>query len=148
AELDLDESALGRAPEAGAGFGPLPGDAADARNYKLWQRALADTLYRSSEIELLHSKTFQQTSRRGEPEGRFRVLLADAAREMRDALKEKLRKKYEPKVRRLEERRRKAEQAVQREQQQASSAKVQAGVSIGATILGALFGRRKISAGT
>ena len=43
---------------------------------------------------------------------------------------------------------RRAEQYVSREQEQASAAKVQTVVSMGATVLGALLGRKTFSAGT
>ena len=48
----------------------------------------------------------------------------------------------------LAERLRRAEQAVDREQQQASDQKLQTAVSMGATVLGALFGRKAVSIGT
>jgi hypothetical protein len=47
----------------------------------------------------------------------------------------------------LDERIRRAEQAVSREQAEAQGAKMDAMLSIGSTVLGALFGRKTISAG-
>lgn len=49
---------------------------------------------------------------------------------------------------RIQERIRKAEQALARERGQAQQAKVQTAVSIGATVLGALFGRRSLGRAT
>ena len=68
-------------------------------------------------------------------------------REARDAAVEKLRAKYAPKLRRAEEKVRNAEQVIEREGGQAQTAKVQTAVSVGATVLGALFGR-KLGVGT
>lgn len=76
----------------------------------------------------------------GEDEGDFRIRLQIAVNEQRDLAAGKLRKKYEVKVQRLEERIRKAEQAIEREQSQASQQKLDTMVSIGSTLLGALFG--------
>ena len=59
-----------------------------------------------------------------------------------------MRQKFAAKRAALEEKLRRAEQGVTREQQQATSHKVQTAVSMGATVIGALFGRKAISAGT
>jgi len=63
-------------------------------------------------------------------------------REQRDAAVEKLRAQYAPKLHRLEEKVRNAEQIVQREEGQARGAKAQTAISAGATILDALLGRK------
>jgi hypothetical protein len=76
------------------------------------------------------------------------VRLQTVARERRDQAVEKLRAKYATKVAALEEKIRRAQQAVDREAAQASQQKLQTAVSMGATVLGALFGRKTISAST
>ncbi len=68
-------------------------------------------------------------------------------REQRDAVMEKLRKQFAPKLARAQEKARNAAQVVEREQGQARGAQVQTAVSVGATVLGALFGR-KLGTGT
>ena len=68
-------------------------------------------------------------------------------REQHDAAMEKLRKLFAPKLARAQEKARNAAQVVEREQGQARGAQVQTAVSIGATVLGALFGR-KLGSGT
>jgi hypothetical protein len=67
---------------------------------------------------------------------------AQKTREQRDAAVEKLRGQYAPKLRRLEEKVRNAEQVVEREEGQSRGAKVQTAISAGATILDALLGRK------
>ena len=67
---------------------------------------------------------------------------AQKTREQRDATVEKLRAQYAPKLRKLEEKVRNAEQVVQREEGQARGAKVQTAISAGATILDTLLGRK------
>ena len=59
-----------------------------------------------------------------------------------------MRDKYAAKMTTLQDRIRKAEQAVQVQSEQASGAKMGAAVSIGATIFGALLGRKAVSAST
>ena len=68
------------------------------------------------------------------------------AREERDRLQERLQKKYATKIGRLEERVRVAEQRVTKEKEQAGSQTMQSAISIGASLVGALFGRKVLSA--
>ncbi|HET8568110.1 MAG TPA: hypothetical protein VFM93_03875 [Candidatus Limnocylindria bacterium] len=67
---------------------------------------------------------------------------AQRAREARDATVSRLRAKYAPRLRRAQEKLRKAEQRLAREEEQVTGAAAQTAVSIGATILDALVGRR------
>ncbi|NND65559.1 MAG: ATP-binding protein, partial [Gammaproteobacteria bacterium] len=67
-------------------------------------------------------------------------------KEQRDEQVEKLRDKFASKAETLQERLRKAEQAVERESQQAKQKKMAAIVSVGTAILSSVLGRRKISA--
>jgi hypothetical protein len=70
------------------------------------------------------------------------------SREERDAAIEALRKEYAPKVHRAEEKARRAAQIVEREEGQLRGAGLQTAVSAGATILTAIFGRKKVSYST
>jgi hypothetical protein len=70
------------------------------------------------------------------------------AREKRDQAIEALRAQYGPKIHRAEEKARHANQVVEREQAQMKNAGVQTAVSAGATILTAIFGRKKLSYST
>ncbi len=70
------------------------------------------------------------------------------SRETRDAEIEKLRKKYAPKVAAAQERVRRAEQAVDRESEQAKAQSLQTAISFGTTLLGAVLGRKAVSVST
>ena len=83
-----------------------------------------------------------------ESERDFRIRLQQAAREKRDELITRVRDRYAPKLARLEERIRNAERTVEKEKEQASQQKVQTVISIGATILSALTGRKAASYST
>ena len=74
--------------------------------------------------------------------------MQQAAREQRDAAVEKLRQKYAPKVAALEEKKRRAEQAVEREAEQSKSQKFQTAISFGATVLSSFLGRKSVSLST
>jgi hypothetical protein len=107
---------------------------------------LIDYLYRTSRVELLVSDDAGVVGKVDESERDFRARLAQVFREERDAVTEKLRAKYSPKFATLQERIRKAEQAVQREQEEASSSKWTSVLQVGASLMGALLGRKKVSA--
>ena len=72
-------------------------------------------------------------SKPGESEAEFRGSLRHVLREQRDLQVEKLRKRYAPKLARLEERIRTAEARVGKEQEQVKQQKLQTMVSMGAS---------------
>lgn len=146
-DLELDPNDLERNPASGAQFAALPPAAAQAKNYVAWQKDFVNAIYGSRKVTLLKSTTFNQVSRIDEGEGDFRVRLNQSSREQRDAAAAKLRAKYAPKLATLNERLRRAEQAVEREAAQAKQAKFSSLISIGNTLLGAFLGRKAISAG-
>ena len=67
-------------------------------------------------------------------------------REKRDAAVAELRKRWQDKLLKLQDQVRRAEERREREQAQLSQQKMQTAVSIGSSILGALLGRKAISA--
>jgi len=135
-------------PDEAVAFGSLPAAATKAKSYTTWRKNLADTLYRTGSFELHQSPSLGLISEPGESERDFRVRLADLAREKRDRQADTLRKKYARRLARLDERVRKAQQAVEREKQQASGSKMQTAISLGTTVLSAFLGRKKLSYGT
>jgi hypothetical protein len=146
--VDLPVEDLESEPEAGARFAEVPADATKARSYASWRKELASWIYRNQRLELLESPTLEVVSNPGESERDFRVRLQQIAREQRDEAVEKLRRKYAPKFEVLEDRKRRAEQAVERETEQAKGQKVQTAISFGATILSSFLGRKRASMST
>jgi hypothetical protein len=118
------------------------------KKFAQWQKDFTRWARRSQSLELLRSDRAKLTSHVEEAEGDFRIRVQAALREARDTAVEKTRQKYASKLAAAEDRLRRAEAAVQREEQQASQSKMQAGVSLAATIAGALLGRRAVSAST
>jgi hypothetical protein len=146
--LEVDPKDLGKSPAAEAVFRPLPAAGAVADNYDGWEKDFKDWLYATQRLTLFRSQALKLNSELGESEGAFRMRLGQAAREARDDAVEKLRKKYAPKLSTLEDRVRRAQQAVEREQSQAKTQEMQTAISIGATLLGAVVGRKALSATT
>lgn len=140
---------LRTAPESEAAtFADLPAPAAKPKSYATWEKDFSRWAAQSQSIELFKSPAAKMLSTPEESERDFRIRLGSHAREARDAALAKVRVKYASKVATLEDRIRRAEQAVQVQSEQASGAKVSAALSIGATIFGALLGRKAVSAST
>jgi hypothetical protein len=141
-------SDLAAAPEGEAAFADLPAAAGKKKSYDGWSKDFAAWLLQSQKVELLRSPSLKVVSKPGESERDFRVRLQESTRQDRDRASEALRQKYAPKVAALQERRRRAEQAVERESEQAKQQGIQTAISVGATILGAFLGRKSISVST
>jgi len=145
-ELTPDE--LESSSEDGAAFGELPPSAVRPASYDKWGKDFARWIYGSQKLELFKSPTSKLFSTPGESEGDFRARLQLITRESRDGGADALRKKYAAKMATIEDRLRRAQLAEEREATEAKEAKLQTAVSIGATVLGAFLGRKKVSAGT
>jgi hypothetical protein len=137
---------LGASPAADAQFAELPGPALRAASYAGWAKALQSHLYETARADVFYSDAFKAASRPGESEGDFRARLGLAAREKRDAAVAELRKKFQARLLQLQDQIRRAEDKREREKAQLTQSRVQTAVNVGTTILGALFGRKAISA--
>jgi hypothetical protein len=131
-----------------ATFGPLPAAATKPRHYATWKKDFAQWIAQSQSIELFKSSRAKLVSAPDESERDFRIRLQTEARETRDAALAKVRQKYASKMTTLQDRIRRAEHAVHVQSEQATGAKMGAAVSIGATIFGALLGRKAVGTGT
>jgi len=147
-DADIDAADLETAPAGPATFAPLPPAAAKAASYATWQKEFARWLQQDQVLSIFFDAATGLTSQPEETEAAFRARVNLTDREARDAEKERLRQKFAPKVATLTERIRRAEQAKQVQEQQASDAKLQTGISVLGTIAGALFGRKAVSMGT
>lgn len=140
---------LATEPPEGASFEELPASASQSKNYAAWKREFTAWLAASQCVTLYRSPSTGLLSAPGEDEGQFRVRTRLAAREARDRAIDELRRKYASKFATLEERLRRAQQAMEREAEQAQAMKYSTAMDVGSTLLGALFGRRSMSrAGT
>lgn len=143
--LDIPPADLNTHPADGAQFGDLPGAASQPKSYKGWEKDFKDWVYRTQTLDIFRNSSLGVTSRPHESERDFRLRLQQLVRERRDEETDALRKKYGGKVATLEDRIRRAEQAVQRESEQAKQQKLQTVISLGATLLSAFLGRKTVS---
>jgi len=140
------KSRLGNAPAPEAEYGELPGAALRAASYAGWSKSLQSHLYETARATLYVCDAFKSASKPGESEGDYRARLTLAAREKRDAAVADLRAKWQTKLLQLQDQIRRAEDKREREKSQLNQQRMQTAVNIGTSILGALLGRKAISA--
>jgi hypothetical protein len=146
--LPMTVGDLSQEREPGVGYADCPTVAANVKNYVKWSREFKRWVRQAELVTLYRSKKYRLTSEAGETEGEFRVRLQQLANEKRDVAVAKLRKRYASKATTLESRLMRAQQAIEREQQQSSKKKLDTAVSFGTAILGAVLGRKRLSSST
>jgi len=139
---------LETAPDAKGAFDTLPAAASQAKSYAAWSKDLSDRLYRMQTLDLRRCLAVKLSAKAGESEGDFKVRVAQAAREARDAAVAALRQKYAAKLDTIAGQEQRASDRVAREQSQVQQQTIQTAISVGATVLGALFGRKTLSTAT
>ncbi len=147
-EIAVPAAELEKAGQNGAQFGELAPAASREKSYAAWTKDFTTWVYGAQRLDLFRSPSLGEVSQPGEAERDFRIRLQQKARESRDEKVEALRKKYAPKIATLQERLRKAQANVEKQQSQARQAQMNTALSVGATILGAFTGRKAFSAGT
>jgi len=145
-EGDLKEM-LEQQPQNDAGFSPLPPAAARKQNAGHWQKTLVSHFFQNATLDLFACPSLKLISKPGEPEGEFHARLAQTLRELRDTEVAKIKADYAAKLQTLTDRVRRAEDKLAREKSQASQHKLSTVLGVGATLLGALLGRRAASVG-
>ena len=148
AEVDLVPEMLERDAPDEAAFAQVPAPALKPKNYDAWSKQFVTSVTTKASLDVLQSPSTGEISRPEESERDFRARLQQSSRESRDRAIEALRKKYAPRQAALDEKLRRAQQSVQRESEQATGQKLQTMISVGATLMGALMGRKAISAST
>ncbi|MGC3981765.1 MAG: hypothetical protein QM808_10920 [Steroidobacteraceae bacterium] len=126
-------------------FAELPAAYLRAQNYALWGKELSSSIYQSLSLSVHRCAALKASANPGESEGDFRARLSLSLREQRDAEVERLRKKYAPRLQTLQDQQVRAEQKIEKEKSQLSQQKLNTALSVGASILGAFFGRKVAS---
>jgi hypothetical protein len=131
---------------ANSAYADLPAGALRAASYTRWGKDLNAWLYQNQRLQLWSCDELKLRSKPGETEGDFRSRIAQAMREQRDARAAQLRSSFGTKLAALQARLQQAGERTQREREQLSQQKYQTAISVGASVLGALLGRKAISA--
>jgi hypothetical protein len=131
-----------------ADYAPLPPEASNPKNFALWQKQFLSSLFRQAVLPVYQCAALRASSQPGESEGQFRVRLRQGLAEKRDLQTEQLRKKFATRFATLEGRIQRAQQKMETEQARQSQRKWDTALTMGQTILGALLGKKTISATT
>lgn len=147
AEILVDEPPeLEQEPEPEAEFAPLPSSLTNTKTYTSLSTSAKNHLYQTHRLSLWKATALKQTSLPGEEEGTFRSRLSQSLREQRDLLVAKLRDRYAPKLAAIQEQIRRAQQKLEKEKSDVTQQALQTALSMGSSVLGALFGRKLASA--
>jgi hypothetical protein len=139
------EQLVHSAPE-GAVHGELPALAHRSQSYDLWKKEFMTWLLAHHTLDLWKSPSTGLLSEPGEDERHFRLRVLQTGREIRDAQVAALRKKFATRLNTLQDRLARSRLRVDSEKGQARQAQLQTALSVGSTVLGALFGRKALSA--
>lgn len=145
-EVSLEE--LSRTPADEAGYVEVPTAAAQSKNYPKWEKAFKSSLASEQILAVFFCAELKESSRVEETEAEFKVRLNLRVREIRDAEVTALREKYAAQTAALQARLIRAEATVATQKEQATHARWQTLISVGATVMGALLGRKALSART
>jgi hypothetical protein len=143
--IDMSVDDLVDEGSEGAGYADCPASASTAKNFTGWSRDFKRWVRQNQTLSLYRSKKYKLSSEVGETEGDFRTRLQTVANEKRDLAVAKIRKRYASKTTTLENRLMRAQQAIERESEQATKKKLDTAVSFGTAILGAVLGRKRLS---
>jgi len=125
-----------------AAYRDVPADAMHKKPYASWKKQLKEYLYRHHRKRLWYCQELKTSSDPRESESDFRIRLRHTAREQRDLQVERLRSRYATRFSTLEDQLRRARQRIEKEKSQRSEKGLSAAISVGTSILGALFGRK------
>ena len=141
--LKPDEAGYaGDDPEDEAALEELCSEALNAKSWKSWSKNLISEAYQTQALTFWRTKKPKLVSVAGETRGDFTARLDLALREARDEDIDKLRDRYRTKLRTAEDRIRRAESKLEKEEEQLSQAKTDKWMTLGGSLLGSLFGRK------
>ena len=140
-EADIDPALLSEGLPEGD-LEPLPGAMMEKDAFENWSGMFLKWAPRNTGIKLFSCSEPKEVGTPGETRGEFVARLEMMRREKRDEDVEKLRKKYASRFNTLQNRLLRAEQAIERESEQASQRKMDTVVSFGSALASAFLGRK------
>ncbi|MGB5811963.1 MAG: DUF87 domain-containing protein [Polyangiales bacterium] len=146
--FEPDALELFDAPPEGATFLTLPSGSTSKSKFRSYGASLKRHVHATQPRTMWACKGLKLRSAPDETKADFAARAQLAYRERRDAKLDTLQARLDKKLAQMEKRVRRAESRVAREKDQYDSQKLQTGISMGATILGAVFGSRGLGRAT
>lgn len=147
-ELPYTEEDLADDAPGGSSYYPLPDVFSSIKNLQGFRKTYGEYLYQNQRLELFRVTPLKLESAVGESLADFKVRLADFLREKKEQEVIKLEEKYRTKQQRLESQIDRAADKVEKEKMDVKSKTTDTILSFGAAVLGAFFGRKKVSVST
>ncbi|MCB9077201.1 MAG: DUF87 domain-containing protein [Anaerolineaceae bacterium] len=148
--LSISTRELQSAPESlGEGQGPyfasLPEDMNTEQEIKGLKQSLSDWLYYNSRYPLFRHESLKAVQQADEDERAFKIRVQQLAREARDDEVDKLEEKYAKSLDRLNDKLRKKEMELSKDEAKYTARQREEMAGIGESVLGFFFGRRRTS---
>ncbi|HXT51618.1 MAG TPA: ATP-binding protein [Thermoanaerobaculia bacterium] len=138
---------LRRAPDGAVPAAP-PDAASRAGAWRAWESTFKRHLKNDRALTLWRSPSLGELSRPGEGERELRIRLGEQARGMRAAQLDAVRARWAKRAESAQTKVAKAQQVVATQEGQLHGQQMSTAISVGATVLSALFGRKKLTLGT
>lgn len=145
-DLDIAPEELRTTAAGGIPFLELPKTLTEPRNYATWGKAFQRWIRQNKPLVIYKNQPLKIVSLPEESETDFTIRIDEALREKRDIEIEKIRKKYDSKMATLQKQLIAAEQAIERESEQAKHRNMETVISFGSALASALFGRKSLTA--
>jgi hypothetical protein len=139
---------LSDAEPEGAEFVAPPSGSVSKASLRSYGKQIKSYLYQGCPKSIWQCKALELRSKPQETKAEFSARAQLAHRERRDAAVQDLRERLAKTLRQMDDRIRRAEARIQREQSQYDQQKLQTGISMGATLLGAILGRGGLGGAT
>ena len=132
-----------REPSGKTSYSSLPALVASAKNFKDITKNFKEYVYRNVKLSLYSALNINSSPNESKEE--FYVRLSDRCNEILEAQTANLSEKFEKEKNRLEEKLNKSILKLEKEQKDVKAKGLEAAISVGAGILGAIFGRNLLS---
>jgi F0F1-type ATP synthase membrane subunit b/b' len=132
-------------PPEHARHAPIADSLGVDKNYDTWRKKLIDALYKKHRLTVYKCTNLKEYSQAREAVDDFRIRLTHRLHEQRDEKIEELRDRYAKRIDSLEDQIRRARDQVRRAESEVREETIDTAISIGRSIFGALFSRKKLS---
>ncbi|PID59608.1 MAG: ATP-binding protein [Ignavibacteriae bacterium] len=147
-EIVPNENIFSKKSDNAIKYSEMPKAGTNEKNYSKWEDLFEDYISSEYYLELYHNSEFKLTSELNEGIRDFKIRLTQISREKRDQDISKIKNKYSRKVDIINRRIKKVKDKIETEKEQSKQQKFSTAISIGSTILGALFGSRRSTKST
>lgn len=144
-DISSERMELTKTPPEKGSYDSLSSKLSKETYFAAAKKSLASYLYQNQPLHVWEAADVKLSSKPDESQGDFVARVALARRERRDAAIAKIRQSYEAKIAAATEKVRNAQRRLEDQQSQVSRQKFDTYISVGTTILGALFGRKSVT---